>query len=282
MIVVLFPAGGFGSTIEYCLRQFSNELTKIEASVMENGSLHSYKKEFHPVTVQEFLKNKDIAFEIATPTYPGLDYSTPLETVNLLLNKIKSDDKVILINFDTIDMAERNQLFSYHKIPNFIDFVLKDKYINWDPEYKSFNDLKVYEIREALSFYIDRQKDYLEVSRNKIKNCMYVTPNDILFDFKNTILKIIKYCNLTIDESKNINDFYKIWFSKQQYILNEFEIVNRVIDKITSGEYFSWEPISMVGEAIIQSRLRQNGIEIACFNLDIFPTNTTDLQKVII
>ena len=89
MIIVLFPAGAFGSTIEYSIRQFSNELQKVEATVMESGSMHSYTKEFHPSTLEQFLKIKDNNYEIVTPVYPGLDYKNSSETIKELKKKYK-------------------------------------------------------------------------------------------------------------------------------------------------------------------------------------------------
>lgn len=282
MIIVLFPSGAFGSTIEYSIRQFSNELRKVEATVTEFGSMHSYTKEFHPITFEEFLKIKNNNYEIVTPVYPGHNYKTSSETIKELKRSINLSQKVVLVYFSNLDMAKRNQLFGFYKISNFLNVIMKDKQTAWNVSYNSYTDMQPFELREALSLFIDQQSEKLEISKVIDKNWLCITPDDLLYNFKNTILKIIDYCGLTENNSTSIDEFYKLWFEKQQYILNEFEIVNKVIDSITSGEYFSWEPISIMGEAIIQSRLRQHGIEIICFNLNIFPTNTIDLQKVII
>ena len=81
MIIILFPSGGFGSTVEYSLRQFSHELPKVSASVLDNGSMHSYNKEFHPVQIDQFQQIKKGDYKIVTPVYPGLDYMSPAETI---------------------------------------------------------------------------------------------------------------------------------------------------------------------------------------------------------
>lgn len=282
MIIVLFPSGGFGSTIEYSLRRFTNELTKIEATVMEDGSMHSYLKECHTVTLDWFLKNKDSSVEIATPIYPGLDCFEPLETVNKFKDFISKDKKVILIHFNTLCMAERNTLFAYYKIQNFLSFIMKDKQTAWSSDYKSFTDMKIYELREALSFYIDQQLAYLKIKENIVNDWLYITPDDILYNFKNTILKIINYCDLTVDQSNSIDEFFKGWFSKQQYILEEFKKIDNIVNAVTNNQYFEWTSLSIMAEAIIQSRLKRIGMEFACYNLDVFPTNTKDLQKNII
>ena len=282
MIIVLFPGGAFGSTIEYSIRQFSNELQKVEATVMEDGSMHSYTKEFHPATISEFLKIKDSKFEIVTPTYPTLDYLSPSETILELKKHINSEHKVLLIYFTNLEMAERYKLFGYYKIPDFLDTTMKDKHASWNVNYSSYKDMQMFELREALSLLIDQQVEYLEIHDSIDNNWLCITPDDLLYDFRNTISKIIEYTGLTIDHSQNIEEFYKEWFKKQQYIIDEFEKINAIVDSINSGSNMTWDKLSILGEAIVQSRLRQQGIEIACHGLNQFPTNTNDLTKVLL
>jgi hypothetical protein len=282
MIIVLFPSGSFGSTIEYCLRQFSNELTKVDAVILENGSMHSYHKEFHPDTVKEFSEHKHLPYEIATPMYPNKDLLPPIESIKELSKFIDSNDKVIVIGFDTVAMAERNQLFSYHKTHDFLTSVAGDHCKSWNINYESIEDMQTYELRESVSFFIDCQPYYLDVHKNIMEHWMYITPDDILYNFKDVILKIIDHCNLTVNNSIDIDQFYQEWFSKQQYILKEFNTVNTIIDSIKSDSYFEWEELSIVGEAIVQSRLRKLDMELACYNLNKFPTKTSSLREFII
>lgn len=292
MIIILFPAGSFGSTIEYGLRQFSNELTKVEATVLNSGSMHSYTKEFHPVTIDEFLKIKDTDYEIVTPTYPGLNYLSPVETISELKKHINPSQKVLLIYFTNSNMMERNQLFCYYKSyfydgkqydhSMFLDFIMKDKHKAWNANYSSYKDMEIFELREALSFFIDQQIEHLEISKVIDENWLCITPDDILYNFKDTILKIIKYFELTVDPAQNIEEFYHDWFKKQQYIIDESKTIDRIIDSINLNHNILWDKLSIIGEAIIQSKLRRLGIEILCHNLNTFPTSTEDLKKVLL
>ena len=279
MIIVLFPSGAFGSTIEYSLRRFTNELTKVSAEITNTGSMHSYDKEFHPVTISEFLKIKDSKFEIVTPVYPGVDQRSPKETILKFKKVIKTDQKVLLIYLANINMAERNCLFAYYKIPVFLDCVLKNKQTAWNASYSSWRDMELYEQREALSFYIDSEVERVEISDLIDKNWMCITPDDLLYNFKNTLLKIIEYFELTIDATQHIEEFYNSWFKKQQYILDEFKTIELIMNNINSNHVISWDKLSIVSEAIIQSRLRKQGIELACYNLNKFPSNTDDLKQ---
>jgi len=280
MIIVLFVPGSFGSTIEYSLRQFSNELCCVEADVLDDGSMHSFKKEFHSTSIVDFLRNKDKIFEIATPVYPGYDCKSPSDTIELYKKEFDKLQKVLLIHLPTMHMSEQNQLFAYYKIPRLLDGVMKDKQTAWNPDYQSYKDMQIYELREALSFYIDQQVEHLTLK--KPDNWLCITTNDILYNFKNTIVTVIDYFGLTVDHSQNIDEFYLRWFQKQQYILNEFDTINNILDHLNTGSDMSWIQLSLMGEAIIQSRLRRQNIEIACYNLNQFPTDIRELKKVLI
>lgn len=281
MIIVLFPSGAFGSTVEYCLRQFSNELTKIKATVASNGSMHTFQKEFHPTTVAEFLQGKK-DYEIATPVYPNNDYLSPSQTIDQLAKNVDIDQKTLVVHFPSIKMAERNQLFCYYKRPNFFDAILKDKHLVWNAQYKSWKDMQPFELREILSFFIDQQHEYLEVEKSKNKNWFFITPDDLLYNFEITILDIIKYFQLTVDTEQNIGEFADHWIAKQKYILQEFEQIEQIMSNMHSNINFCWNKLSIVGEAIIQSRFRRRGLEIVCDQLNQFPTSTCGLHKIIL
>jgi len=179
-------------------------------------------------------------------------------------------------------MAEKNQLFSFYKIPSFLNKIMKDKQTAWNVNYNSYTDMQPFELREALSLFIDQQSDELEISKVIDKNWVCVTPDDLLYNFKNTILKIIEYIGLTVDNSENIDEFYNNWFKKQQYIIDEFKTIDNIMNSINLESSMTWDKLSIIGEAIVQSRLRRQGIEIACHGLNQFPTNTNDLTKVLL
>jgi len=279
MIAILFPAGAFGSTIEYSLREFTQGLHKVTATVTSSGSMHSFSKEFHPVLLTEIKKISHNSYEIVTPVYPGLDYLNPAATVQAMIEFLPA--KTILIHFDTASQVERNQLFCYHKIPTFIQQVLQNKVSAWNPSYSLVEHMQPYEVREALSFLTDQAEDYIAVKNQVPAGWLSVTPDQILYDFEHTISRMIDYCELTADPDTNPAEFYAVWFQRQQYILNEFHTVQQIILNINNQD-FNWTSISIMAEAIVQAKLRQQGWEIACYQLNQFPTNIQDLRKVML
>jgi len=279
MIAILFPAGAFGSTIEYSLREFSVNLRKVKATITSTGSMHSFHKEFHPITLIELEKIQTHNYEIVTPVYPGRNYLDPGATVEKMIKFLPA--KTVFIHFDTVAQFERNLLFCYYKIPNLIDYILKNKAANWNPEYTQVQQMQPYEIREALSFQFDQANDYLTVQKQTPATWLHVTPDQILYDFGSTLQKMIEYCGLTRDPHTNPDVFYSAWFASQQYILYEFHTTQQILNNLNNND-FAWQPISIMAEALIQAKLRQQGWEIACYQLNQFPTCTKDLKKVMI
>jgi hypothetical protein len=276
MIAILFPAGAFGSTLEYCVRNFSNELTKVNARVQADGSMHGFTKEFHPTTFEQYMYNVGPKHEVITPIYPTLNYTSPVESILHWKNILPKEARTIVIYFDGIEQYERNTLFAFSKIPNYLQLALKDKAQAWNSAYQSHNDMTIWELREALSFLVCQSNDYVNIDQHVPNNFMKITPDDILFRLPTTLKNILTFCDLTYNDDK-LADFYLNWQKKQQYVLNEFKLINEIDSSIKSNRNFSWNKLSIMGEAIIQSRLRRQGVELKCFNLINFPTNTTQL-----
>lgn len=281
MIYVIFQPGSFGSTIEYSLRRFSKELTTIEAEVTVTGSMHSFDKEFHPCSVDDFIKYRHIPRQVVTPTYPNHDKLTPVETIVEIKKYVEPGKKIILIHHNSIEQLERNHLFHYYKTDNYMD-CLQDIACKWNPKYQSPDDMALYEMREALALLMIKPENYLASPTVAESDWLLLTSDDILFNFENVLPKIFEHCKLTFDTAESVRDFYQTWFAKQQYIIDEYAEITRAIDSMLNGTYETWKPLSIVGEAIIQARLLQHNIEIACYGLNKFPTDSQSLRNVLI
>lgn len=280
MIIILYAAGTFGSTMEYCLSNFSNELDNVVCGLTETGSMHGFNKQLHITTFDEFAKSKDNV-KILTPVYPTVDYLSPRESVQIWKQKFNPEDRVVFAYCPTIEDLERNHLFLYYKLEPvgfLLDIILKDRAPFWNTNYQTWRDMEQYELREALSFFIDQLDTFLGVE-NEIPASWYkVTPDDMLLNFERVIEEMISHCGLTRNLS-SINEFYHRWRRKQQYVLDEFENINQITNHIVKDQYFEWPEMSIVGESIVQSRLRKQGIEIACYKLNKFPNNTNNLKR---
>lgn len=281
MINILFPVGSFGTTLEFCLHTFSNELTKIDTDwqsmIKPDGSMHHYNKEFHPRSFDEWDSSKK--YQVSTPVYPNRDYLTPAESVIRWKSILPKDSKTVFVHFNSIAQAQRNALFAHHKLKEYTTLerdTLKDKSSSWGAD--GIDNIEPWQKREALSFYITDQKIWLDVDSFAPENSIKITPDDILYNFEETLAKIFDYLGLTFNDA-DIKEFHKKWFSAQQYILNEYTTICKIVDSILADEYYSWDPISIFGEAIVQSRLTENNFDLKCFKLNDFPTDTDTLKN---
>ena len=116
MINIFFVSGMFGSTLEFILRSYTNEYTPINAIVDTDGSMHTFKKEFHPQDKESVLENlKNLSNNsITTPIYPFQKSRLPEILEAYQQSKIPGNN--ILVYAESTRDAELNILFQYHKL----------------------------------------------------------------------------------------------------------------------------------------------------------------------
>lgn len=279
----------FGSTLEYVLRNYSNEYTSVNADVLPDGSMHSFDKECHPVSQSEIdWQLKSISSDsITIPIYPFQTLHLP-EILEKYTEYINSASREILIHAFNIRDAELNMLFQYHKIATGslqrgLDIFCsgnEHNITNWNIDYNHWHEMRPWELREWFSlFYVSWIQEWIQ-SQNQVDEDFYKVSNiEILENLPRIAREIFKHCNLT--ESPGLDDFGVHWRSKQQYIMDEFDLLDRVIECTINNVSFSWNPVNIIAEAIVQQRLRANGYEIQCDGLDVFPTDSTTLYNLL-
>lgn len=283
MINILYPAGAFGSTLEFCIRHFSNEhfddsLT-IDNSLKYDGSMHAFKKEYHPVYFEIYNPEKDYA--IATPTYPNWNLLTAAETVLTYKQKFLNESRTVLITLNTIGAAEKCTLLMLNKVglESFLPFQYSAKFKDWGAE--SVDDLKIWDKREILSYYIRLFSEDIILAPEIIPtNWLTVSFDDILYHLEATLVKIFDFLNLTFNNN-NIKSFYNSWFGKQRYVLNEIDLVNNIVQHLTNDEFLEWSKLSFYSEAMLQYKIIKNNKKLKCYGVVDFPTNTIELKSII-
>lgn len=294
MINVFFVPGMFGSTIEYVLRSYTKEHTPIIGKIRDDGSMHSFDKEYHPASIESIKElitltstNKRNTM-IATPMYPFK--STHLSEILKLYSPLLENNHSILLYTDSIRHAELNMLFQYYKIAVGKSKAIKDlgifcgdnlhNIVNWNSSYTSWKDMQRWELREWLSlFYEAWVQEWIDSQNQVPKNFLKITNTELLFDTKNVFLKIFKFCNLTSQD--NIDSFILEWQQKQQYIVEEFNLLDRILEHTINQYNLCWGDLNIISEAIIQKRLREKGFDIRCDGLNTFPTDSISLYNLL-
>jgi hypothetical protein len=289
MIHVFFVPGMFGTTLEYVLRNYSNERTSVDADVLPDGSMHSFSKEFHPMNKLEVeYQLKDLASDaITTPIYPFWQAHLP-EILEKYTGYINGASKEILIHAANTRDAELNMLFQYHKIATGslqkgLDIFCsgnEHNIVNWNSDYKHWDEMRPWQLREWFSlFYVAWVQEWIE-SQHQVGTDFYKVSNiEILENLPQVAREIFQHCDLT--ESSGLDDFAVHWRTKQQYIMDEFDLLDRVIECTINNVPFSWNLINIIAEAIVQQRLRANGYEIRCDGLNTFPTDSETLYNLL-
>lgn len=294
MINIFFVPGMFGSTIEFCITNFTNDYQSKPGSpdsyIQDDGSLHSFSKRFHPTSTDLYkeLASADIdAKRINTPIYPTTDKHFP-ELLELLKdNKSFAKNKNILLYATNFSAAELNMFFQFEKIAIGLKLGLdiffhsNNSLKQWNSKYSHWSELETWELREWFSiFYPGWLQEWID-SKNSIDDSfLSISNTDFLYNTKHELYKIFEYCNLTPNQN-NIDNFIKMWYNKQKYIINQQEFCNHVVNNTISNKYQNWNKLNFIQEAVIQKKLRDAGYEIRCWNLNTFPTNTEELYNLL-
>jgi hypothetical protein len=302
VIHIFFGSGSFGSTIESVLRNYSDHSTPIDSKILDDGSMHSYRKEHHVKNVDALNKflQMDIAGSgaitnstITTPIYPYMEFKFP--TILDQFSSIKSwnTDVKILIFQPDLQAFELNLLFKYYKIccghmnlglsGSGIISENQPGIVNWNKDYTHWSQMKLWELREWISiFYPGHAQEFINSQYHIDDSWLKIANTDILYNTKESMLKIIDHCGLT--NTKDLTEFVTEWQQAQQYIVDEFDLLDQIVDCSINNQPLVWKPVNIIAEAIIQQRLRARGYEIRCDGLDIFPTDAimfnTLLEKV--
>ena len=283
MIHIFFDCGTFGSTIESVLRNFTNHSMPVDSKILADGSMHSFRKEKHVTRandLDDFLHETHSDTTITTPTYPFKEFRLPKIIEYFSLIKSWDTDKKVLIFQPDLRACELNLIFKYHKVCNGVinaglGLIVGDNQhniVNWNQNYTHWTEMKPWELREWLSiFYPGLVQELIEAQDQVTDEWLKLTNLDILYNTKESLLKIIDHCGLS--NVKDLTEFVKEWQQAQQYIVDEFMLLDRIVECTIANQPLEWQPINIIAEAIVQQRLRAKGYEIRCDGLDKFPTD---------
>lgn len=283
VIKIFFVPGMFGSLIESVLRRSLDPTAFFK--IADDGSMHTFKKYAHPV---EFDKINEIIQQsngnIITPIYPMPDADLDKILVRVGQNQ---PNKHILIYAGSEQDAEINMLFQYHKIAVGLNFGLKifcgnnsHNIANWNNGYTHWSQMQTWELREWLSlFYVEWTQKWINSQYQVGDDFLKIKNTDLLSNPLDQLRKIINFCELT--EFDQIESFLQDWKNAQQYIVNEFKLIDDIVAATIHNLPLTWNNLNIIAEAIIQQRLRTLKYEIRCDNLNTFPTDSKTLYKLL-
>jgi hypothetical protein len=253
--------------------------------------MHTFDKTGHLNTktrLENYL-NSDRQIEITTPTYPFPDLKA--KEIIESFKEHRNQEEFVFIHINDLKYAEINMLCQYYKIAKgklnlSLSVFCGDNQENikqWDSSYTHWQDMKLWELREWLSiFYPQWVQELIDAKQYIDPTWTVLTTESILTNTHGSIYDVIEQ-HTYFDKSMNekFDKFINDWVNAQQYIIDEYSLIEQIVDAVTTQQYIEWNTISIISEAIIQRKLRTLGYEIKCYGLDEFPTDSATLQSLL-
>jgi hypothetical protein len=160
--------------------------------------------------------------------------------------------------------------------PN-VDYKLKDSWGGSDR----------WELRELLSFFLEdmitNTKIEIDGYHQQVQdnNCYLVNPENFFLNITNELEKILLFFNLKKHKKFNTVETHAAkYINQQQNFIKHLEINEFVKNTINNISYII-SNLTIFDEAWVQHKLRSQGFEIKCYNLNKFPNNSIDLRKLL-
>ena len=300
---ILFTPGSFGSTVQTITQVFSKDyktdtipIEFLFSLVEQNGSMHAVPKSGHPGTIRQIEKfcNNELAPDIAasnlTTWICPFALNGPEHGPEWLLTKLKKyrpNDKFIFIAVNSTESAELNFLFYSYK-NNYHDNLLVEGMssrllrlfvlfnIKWDYiDYLNWDDLSEWQLRNYFSDgYIGQAQNLIDSQKFISADWLYITTDEILNSPITTFEKVLRYSGGLIPErTDKFIQFSNYWRTKQQYVIDEYNLIKKIVVATQQRQNLSWEKLNFVSEAIIQQKLNIR------LTVDRFPTNSIELYN---
>lgn len=281
---------------EYLKSEQTFEFIRVHPGIFDNKN--SLQKEAFTNYI-DYLQ-KDIDFLKNNFTKVLILYWTSESTLwveNNMLDKAFISDERFEKNFKPYNYDKKSIQYMMEKDPikrirgilqdytrfEFSNFTT-DNFLSWGKNRS--NDLDVWELRELLSLcWFSRPENQIIGWNNLVQNnpdILSINIKDIRDYFVPTILKISTYFGVPTD-SKSIMGLREIevkWKNTQKS-LDRDTVCLKIAQSIIKNEFYDWSnyQLSIIDEAWIQKFLRDNSIEIRCYGLNLFPTNSKVFQE---
>lgn len=285
-IPILFTGGSYGTYLEYILDTYSSYGTNCSGSLPfdSRGSSHGYRGN-HIDDWDSYKQSKNYTNFVRW--HPKQDHTNAnqlpkiyeiLEDVSkLILIYPEKKSHVLCINniFDKYFKSDI-QLFLRERGLNINSFD------NWDIQARQLKDIPLWIVREYLSMFLvpafESELDW-DIRPDLPSNVHIITVGNLLYNFSHVLEEITNEFDITFNQKAY--DIHSKMLKLQKH-LHKHDIIERIVNSVTHGYDYDWrnEQLTILDESIIQYELRSKGIEIKCYQLNIFPTNARDLSSL--
>ena len=262
MINIAYPHGGYGSYLAQSIYHYSNLRigTYRPLTIATDGSGHGYRNDTNN---RKFIR---------------ADHPINLPKISGPTILIKPDRNHNLDYF--------NNHYSKHSKYNLKSYLeqidINQKLAQWNYDKNYDQQTPDWIVRELLSFYIEELfKNMFDTRLYNIPNVLSIAPEDIINNFLPTLKIIFGQFDLKFTvaelEIKKTHDHY---LELQKYY-NSQTNCDKWVDCILHGTDITSPCQTIIDEAYVQYKLRKNGYELQCDNLNMFPTTIDTLKNLL-
>jgi len=288
-IPIVFNAGAYGTYLEWCLTTLSST-DPIRSPFTRIGNSHAFRGN-HLMSFENWIDyvksdnlQKFVRFHPKSRQSDSLSLvlTQVCESVNFAIYLYPDPNSILLCLNNTYSKIWDDWWavqFSSSIDPNKI-------YENWPVSRNtSITDVPVWIRREFLSYYLMPawfdQIEWNHITTWRNDKCCTVFVSDLLHDFKNTLEKISKHCNLQYSRSiDDLVEYHSTNLSLQKHLTQD-QICNTIITAVLKNQDHTWDELPFASEVWLQWQLRNQRFEIRCDGLDKFPTNSLQLRELL-
>jgi hypothetical protein len=292
-IIVAFNGGSYGSYLLWLLWTLTTDNDIVAPFIKEKSNSHKFYEQakgnvlkLNPADLLSEKINSDAKFIMVHPKISA--EHNVADSIDKLVNIF---GKTVLV-YPTPDtyLLNINNCFTkvydsfWEGLLNTID--IKDIYNNY-PDIDNIppEQLPLWLVREYLSFNIfdswEAEVDWYLPDYYNNKQVYIVKIEDILYNVKDTLTKIKEFYKL--EWTKPIDSImpYHTTNISLQKNLTQDQLCKQILESFFSNISFTWNnnDLTLISEAYIQKQLRDNGYELKCHNLNVFPISTTELKE---
>ena len=249
---VVFYPGSYGTYLAWAIYTFSelNITKEIIPPFALGGSAHNYR-------TQEGIK------------YVEPIHTVPKDTQNLVLVKPLYNSLIEYLDNQLVKQLDNNN-------EDLLKKILSNSKEKLALHWQSASPAR-WELRELLSYFLpDLCNDAVSNYSKDFQNCggIEINPNNIISSIETVLNEIYDFFGLkSIDTINKLNEIHNIYCGMQQH-LNKFSIIENYVKATMQNINLPLDNLTLLDEAWIQHRLRQNNFALRCANLNFFPGYT--------
>jgi hypothetical protein len=293
--LIVYPPGGYGNFINWCLDYFTEKNPDHVIPFLLDGSSH-YDYSNHNETVRKHsigfagaqttieYYNSDCNYPIVKTHGHENAYRIKNWTVQYYINPIQDYTRQFIImnpGADSMLMVLNNMLTK-------TEYALDTQVINYFTSSFAIEKTPVptWQLREMYSFWVDGAAQFFVNGYAPIKDpkIVNISIRQLVDNFQPTLKLAFDQLGLVMSRQQQLSGLEDKWLSLQKYSNIDF-LCNQIVDATVNNQFFDWsgQKLSTLSEGYIQWQLRDlHKLDLLCYNLNVFPTNSVELRKLLI